>query len=50
MITGDEMRILHLTSHLNAGGVSSYVLSLSGALTRRGHRVAIASGGGSLEP
>jgi glycosyltransferase involved in cell wall biosynthesis len=44
------MRILHLTSHLNAGGVSSHILSLSHALTRRGHRVAIASGGGSLEP
>ena len=44
------MRILHLTSHLNTGGVSSYVLSLSRALARRGHSVTIASGGGSLEP
>ena len=44
------MRILHLTSHLNTGGVSSYVLSMSRALARRGHAVTIASGGGSLEP
>ena len=44
------MRILQLTSHLNTGGVSSYVLSLSRALVRRGHALTIASGGGSLEP
>ncbi len=44
------MRILHITSHLNTGGVSSYVLSMSRVLARRGHSVTIASGGGSLEP
>ena len=44
------MRILHLTSHLNMGGVSSYILCLSRALARRGHSVTIASGGGELEP
>lgn len=44
------MRILHLTSHLNVGGISSYVLALSTALRERGHEVAIASGGGSLVP
>ncbi|MBI4342082.1 MAG: glycosyltransferase family 4 protein [Candidatus Omnitrophica bacterium] len=43
------MRILHLTSHLNVGGVTSSILSLSRALTRRGHQVIIASGGGALE-
>jgi glycosyltransferase involved in cell wall biosynthesis len=44
------MRILHLTSHLNVGGIASHVLSLSTALVRRGHRVIVASGGGELEP
>ena len=44
------MNVLHLTSHLNLGGISSYVVSLSTALTRRGHRVAVVSGGGELEP
>ena len=44
------MRILHVTSHLHVGGVTSSVLSLAGAQVSRGHRVIIASGGGALEP
>lgn len=43
------MHILHLTSHLNVGGIASYVRSLSTALAARGHRVTVASGGGQLE-
>ena len=43
------MRILHLTSHLNVGGVTRYVLSLSRALAQHGHRVIIAADGGALE-
>ena len=43
------MNILHLTSHLNVGGITSYVLSLSEALVKRGHGVVIASGGGQME-
>ena len=43
------MRILHVTSHLNIGGVTSYVLSLSKTLAQRGHRIIVASGGGQLE-
>ena len=43
------MRILQVTSHLNVGGVSRYVLSLSKALVQRGHRLTIASDGGQLE-
>ena len=43
------MRVLHITSHLNVGGITSYVLSLSKALAERGHRIAIASGGGHME-
>lgn len=43
------MKVLHLTSHLHTGGITRYVLSLSQQLTRRGHCVCIASGGGRLE-
>ena len=43
------MRILHLTSHLNVGGVARYTVSVAKALRRRGHQVVIASGGGELE-
>lgn len=42
------MTILHLTSHLNPGGITSYILALAGAFIRRGHRIIIASGGGTL--
>ena len=44
------MNVLHLTSHLNLGGIPSYVVSLSTALMRRGHRITVVSGGGELEP
>lgn len=42
------MRILHLTSHVNVGGITTYVVQLSEALARRGHQVVVASGGGAL--
>ena len=42
------MRILQLTSHLNVGGITRYVLSLSQRLVARGHRVIIASDRGSV--
>ena len=43
------MKILHVTSHLNIGGITRYTLSLSQQLAKRGHRVMIASGGGQME-
>jgi glycosyltransferase involved in cell wall biosynthesis len=43
------MKILHLTSHLDVGGVASYVVSLSRAFRARGYEVLVASGGGQLE-
>jgi glycosyltransferase involved in cell wall biosynthesis len=43
------MRILHLTSHLNVGGISSHLLALGAGLRARGHAVRIVSGGGLLE-
>lgn len=43
------MKILHLTTHLNIGGISRYVTDLAKALKNRGHTVFVASSGGELE-
>lgn len=43
------MKILHLTTHLNIGGISRYVASLSKVLRDRGHTVFVASSGGEQE-
>ncbi len=43
------MRILHLTSHFNVGGITTYITQMSEGLIRRGHDVVVASGGGELE-
>lgn len=43
------MKILHLTTHLNTGGISQYVTTLAKALKNRGHTVFVASSGGELE-
>lgn len=42
------MNILFLTTHLNVGGISSYLLSLSGGLKERGHNIYLASSPGEL--
>src|SRR3989338_3037108 len=41
------MNILILTTHLNTGGIASYLLTLSKGLVREGHRVYLASSGGN---
>lgn len=43
------MRILQVTSHLDIGGITRYVLSLAQGLQARGHRVILAADGGDLE-
>ncbi|MDD5045003.1 MAG: glycosyltransferase family 4 protein [Candidatus Omnitrophica bacterium] len=43
------MNILFLANHLNTGGITSYLLTLSAGLEKRGHRVFIASSGGDRE-
>jgi glycosyltransferase involved in cell wall biosynthesis len=43
------MNILLLSNHLNIGGISSYLLSLTSGLLRRGHKIYVASSGGELE-
>lgn len=40
------MNILYLTTHLNIGGITSYLLTLTAGLKSRGHNVYIASSGG----
>ena len=42
------MNILFLTTHLNAGGITSYLMTLSRGLVKKGHRVLIVSSGGQL--
>lgn len=43
------MKVLFVTTHLNAGGITSYTLSLANALIKRGWRPILASGGGQFE-
>ena len=42
------MKILHLTTHLNKGGITSYVFSLALQLKEKSHIVCVASSGGEL--
>ena len=42
------MNILLLTTHLNTGGITSYLLTLSKGLIREGHRVHLVSSGGNM--
>ena len=44
------MNILFLTTHFNTGGITSYILTLGGALVKSGHRVWVASSGGDCVP
>lgn len=44
------MKILFITTHLNIGGISTYVVTLAKALKAKGHEVFVASSGGVLVP
>jgi glycosyltransferase involved in cell wall biosynthesis len=44
-----QLKILHLTTHLNIGGITSYLLLLSEALVKAGHSVTVLSAGGERE-
>jgi glycosyltransferase involved in cell wall biosynthesis len=44
------VNILYLTNHLNIGGITSYVLTLACGLNKRGHKIYVATSGGSLLP
>lgn len=43
------MKVLHVTTHFNVGGISNYILTLSKALKSKGAVVVVASGGGDLK-
>src|SRR3989338_8335615 len=43
------MRILFLTSHVDIGGITSYLLMVTHGLQQRGHQAWVMSGGGALE-
>ncbi len=42
------MNILFLTTHFNAGGITSYILTLAQECIQRGHRVYVISSGGDM--
>ena len=43
-------KILHLATHFNVGGISSYISIVGSAMTARGYDIAALSSGGNLEP
>ena len=43
------MKVLHVTTHMNIGGIGNYILTLSAALKPKGVEAIVASGGGNLE-
>ncbi|MBF0385592.1 MAG: glycosyltransferase family 4 protein [Candidatus Omnitrophica bacterium] len=43
------MKVLFLTTHLNAGGITSYLLNLGKALIKNGHEAIVASSSGDME-
>jgi glycosyltransferase involved in cell wall biosynthesis len=44
-----EMKILLITSHLKVGGIPVYTVTLANHLSKRGHKVFVASSGGVLK-
>lgn len=44
------MKVIHINTHLNVGGIGQYIVSLTKALKERGVQCIVASAGGDLEP
>jgi glycosyltransferase involved in cell wall biosynthesis len=44
------LNVLHLCTHVNIGGITSYIGTLSKAMGKKGHRSSVASSGGSAMP
>jgi glycosyltransferase involved in cell wall biosynthesis len=44
-----KLKVLHLTTHLNIGGISRYILMTGSRFVRMGHEVSVLSSGGNLE-
>ena len=43
------MKILHLTTHLNRGGISKYILSVGNDFVKKGHEIYVCSSGGEMD-
>lgn len=43
------MKILHLTTHLDIGGISSYISTAGTAMMKKGYEISVLSSGGNLE-
>ena len=46
MKTGRKLKVLHLSSHLDPGGVTSYIRLLARTMASQGHEATVLSGGG----
>ena len=49
MTSAGKLKILHLTSHLDVGGITRYIQLLGTSMARQGHETAVLSGGGRLD-
>ncbi len=49
MKSAGHLKILHLNSHLDVGGITRYIQLLGTSMGRLGHETAVLSGGGGLE-
>lgn len=43
------MKILHLTTHLNRGGISKYIYSVGNDFVKKGHEIYVCSSGGEMD-
>lgn len=50
MSSDRPLNVLHMTTHLNLGGISSYIGTLAKALSKKGHSSSVASSGGDAVP
>jgi glycosyltransferase involved in cell wall biosynthesis len=48
-VTAKTIKVLHVTTHFDVGGITNYILTLSGAMKARGVDVVVASAGGALK-
>ncbi len=46
----DDMRVLFLANHLNTGGITTYLITLTRSFIGRGHSVWVVSSGGNMVP
>lgn len=48
-MTDRPLKILHLTTHLNIGGITTYIIEIASAFEKNGHSVAVLSSGGEMQ-